>query len=104
MFIRLIVKKKLPDFLKNQIDELPELEVVKKEELEELYKKLSYMKEIAEMCDWNLVEATRVINEGNTIFGKVKITRQGLGKDLKWYEIVKEAYEQQHKEKENEGR
>ena len=96
-------KKELPEFLKNQIDELPELEVVKKEELEDLYKKLSYMKEISEMCNGNLAEATRVINEGNTILGNIKITRQGLGKDLKRYEIVKEAYEQQHKEKENEG-
>ena len=87
----------------SQKKELPELEVVKKEELEDLYKKLSYMKEIAEMCNGNLAEATRVINEGNTILGNVKITRQGLGKDLKRYEIVKEAYEQQHKEKKNEG-
>ena len=96
-------KKELPDFLKNQIDELPELEVVKKEELEDLYKKLSYMKEIAEMCNGNLAEAARVISAGKTILGNIKITRQGLGKDLKRYEIVKEAYEQQHKEKKNEG-
>lgn len=61
------------------------------------------MKEISEMCNGNLAEATRVINEGNTILGNIKITRQGLGKDLKRYEIVKEAYEQQHNEKENEG-
>ena len=97
-------KKELPDFLKNQIDKLPELEVVKKEELEELYKKLSYMKEIVEWCNGNLAEAARVISNGNTILGNMKITSQGLTKDLKRYEIVKEAYEQQHKEKENEGR
>ena len=95
--------KVLPKFLQSQIDELPELEVVKKDGLEDLYKKLSYMKEIAEMCNGNLAEAARVISAGKTILGNIKITRQGLGKDLKRYEIVKEAYEQQHKEKKNEG-
>ena len=95
--------KVLPKSLQHQIDELPDLEVIKKDGLEDLYKKLSYMKEIVEMCNVNLAEAARVISKGNTILGNIKITRQGLTKDLKRYEIVKEAYEQQHKEKENEG-
>ena len=60
------------------------------------------MKEIVEMCNGNLAEAARVISKGNTILGNIKITRQGLTKDLKRYEIVKEAYEQQHKEKNKE--
>lgn len=94
--------KVLPKSLQNQIDELPELEVVKKDGLEDLYKKLSYMKEIVEICNGNLAEAARVISAGKTILGNIKITRQGLTKDLKRYEIVKEAYEQQHKEKNKE--
>ena len=83
------------------IDELEENDdIVKKHKLEDLYKKLNYMKEILDTCDGNYTAAAKQISSGNTILGKVKISRQGLIKDLKYFENVKKEYEQYCKEKE----
>ena len=54
------------------------------------------MKNIVESCGNNVSMAARVINSGNTILGNIKITTQGLAKNLKRYEIVKKEYEKQN--------
>ena len=59
-------KSKLPDSIIKVIDTFPEKEVVIKNELEDLYKKLYTMNEIVEACNGNVAEATRKINSGQT--------------------------------------
>ena len=94
-------KKILPIEVQEKIDELEENDdIVKKHKLEDLYKKLNYVKEILDTCDGNYTAAAKQISSGNTILGKVKISRQGLIKDLKYFENVKKEYEQYCKEKE----
>ena len=101
-------KEQMPDDVKEKIDKLEDRKVVKKVELEDLYKKLSYMKEVANNCGGNLSEATRVINSGRTPLGNVRISRQGFEKNLMYYDEVKKEYENQirenNKETEERGR
>lgn len=86
-------KKELPVGIAEKIDQLPKKEIRIKNELEDVYFKLTMMKEILDSCDGNLTQAARVISSGNTPLGNFKITRQGLTKDLKYYEKVKEKYQ-----------
>ena len=95
-------KQEMPEEIKRNIDLLESRDVVVKDELQELYDKLSKMKAIVEQCNGNYAEATRQINSGNTILGNVHITRQGLGKDLSRYELVKETIEKRNKQKNEE--
>ena len=92
----------LPQNIREKISLLPNKKVITQAKLEDLYRKLHSMKEIIDSCGGNLTEATRKINSGTTSLGNVKITRQGLGKDMAYYEVVKEAYEKTKKsEQEN---
>ena len=88
-------KKILPEKLQETIDELQERDIVMKPELEDLYTKLSFMKELVDRCNGNKAEAARIISSGNTILGNVRISTQGLAKDLKKYEIVAEEMKKQ---------
>lgn len=94
-------KSKMPWKIAAKINALPEKGVIVKDELEELYDKLSKMKEILDQCDGNLTEATRRINSGNTILGNVHISRQGFGKNIQRFQKVKEAIKARNKEKES---
>lgn len=96
-YVRNYQKDPFPEELEKKIEQLPEKQVVNKPEIEDLYKKLSYMKEIIDICDGNLAEATRRINSGSTILGNVKISRQGLGKNMLHYEEIKKQYQEQIK-------
>lgn len=90
-------KKELPEYIAKEIDSIEDRPIIiKKSELEDLYKKLSDMKNIVESCGNNVSIAARVINSGNTILGNIKISTQGLRKNLKRYEIVKREYEKQN--------
>ena len=98
--------KTLPIALQEKIDLLPNKPVIIQDKLEVLYNKLYCMKQIIDSCGGNLSEATRLINSGTTILGNVKISRQGLGKNMSYYEKVKEEYEKTRNKKEQayEGR
>lgn len=85
------------------IDSLPLKRVVIKNELDDLYYKLSTMNEIVQICNGNITEATRKINSGQTILGNVKpISVQGLGKNIKYFQKIKEIMEEEI-EKEEKG-
>ena len=88
-------KKQLPEELQYKINSLEERKIVDKNELEDLYQKLLYMKKIVEQCDGNVAMAARTISNGTTILGDIKITTQGLQKNLKRYEIVEKEYKKQ---------
>lgn len=59
-------KSELPVTLIRVINEFPEREIVVKDELEDLYRKLYTMNEIVEACNGNVAEAARKINSGQT--------------------------------------
>lgn len=82
---------------------MPLKRVVIKNELDDLYYKLSTMNEIVQICNGNITEATRKINSGQTILGNVKpISVQGLGKNIKYFQKIKEIMEEEI-EKEEKG-
>ncbi len=84
-------KKELPEYIKCKIESLDEKPIIKCNELDDIYKKLSTMEEIIKACNGNITEAARKINSGKTPLGKIKsITHQGLLKDMKYLERVKE--------------
>ena len=96
-------KPELPARIIRGIASLPQKKVVIKNELQDLYNKLSTMNEIVQACDGNLAEATRKINSGKTILGNVKpISRQGLEKDIKYFQEIREIIEKEI-EKEEKG-
>ena len=87
-------KSKKPQDVIRQIQDFVERPIIIKNELEDLYNKLSTMNKIVEACNGNVAEATRKINSGETPLGKVKsISVQGLRKDIKYFERVKEEME-----------
>ena len=89
----------LPEEILRAIDEFPDKKVVIKGELDDLYHKLSIMNQIVEACNGNISKATEKINSGQTPLGKNKpITVQGLAKDIKYFEKVKEFIEKKRKE------
>jgi hypothetical protein len=94
-------RPELPARIIRGIASLPQKKVVIKNELEDLYNKLSIMNAIVQACDGNLAEATRKINSGQTILGNVKpISIQGLGKNIKYFQEIKEIMEKEMKEEE----
>ena len=93
-------KEEFPKWLLVKINELPEKVILKKDELEDLYRKLSIMKEIVDRCNGNIAEAVRAINSGNTPLGHVKITEAGLIKAGKRFNEVEKQYLQQKNDRE----
>ncbi len=103
VYVRNYQKPILPESMIQTIEDFPDKKVVIKNELDDLYKKLSTMNQIAVECGGNLSEATRRINEGKTSLGMIKpISRQGLEKDIKYYNRIKEILEERQ-EKEEKG-
>ena len=89
-------KSEMPKDILRKIQEFEEKPVVIKNELEDLYNKLSTMNEIVEDCGGNIAEATRRINSGNTPLGTVKsISVQGLRKDINYFKAIKEQLEKE---------
>ncbi len=83
-------KRELPEDIKYKIESLDDKPIIKGDELDDVYKKLSIMEEIIKACNGNFAEATRKINSGKTPLGKIRtITHQGLIKDMKYLEIVR---------------
>lgn len=98
-------KECLPEKLQQKIDDLPCKRVIIKLENEDLYKKLSIMHGIIESCNGNISEAARVISTGGTLLGKVRISAQGLAKDMKYFERIKqELKKEKEKEEIKEGK
>jgi len=88
-------KAEMPIDIIRTIQDFEERPVVIKNELEDLYNKLKTMNEIVEACGGNIAEATRRINSGTTVLGFIKpISVQGLRKDIKYYEEIKEKLEE----------
>lgn len=94
-----VQKVKFPERIKEKIENLPNREVIEKDELEDLYKKLSTMYCIFETCGRNMEKAVQAINTGMTPLGKMTITVPGFAKNMKRYEIVKEEIQKRKKEK-----
>ena len=94
-----IQKEKLPENIEDKIQNLPNKDIVEKEELEDLYKKLSTMHSILEACDGNMEKAVEAINRGTTPLGKMTISFQGFAKNMQRYEIVKQEMQKRKKEK-----
>ena len=88
-------KKELPEDIERKIEELDERPIIKKNRIEDLYGKLNVMKEILDICNENYAETARVISSGSTPLGNVKITTQGLRKNMLHYEDVKKQYEKE---------
>ena len=87
-------KKELPSDIKIKIEKLDFRPIIKGNELDDIYMKLTTMKEIINACNGNASEAARKINSGKTPLGKIKpITVQGLLKDMKYLEKVKDQLE-----------
>lgn len=92
-------KKKLPKKMQEKIDELPSKPVVIKPELEDLLRKLNIMNAILEQANGNYAEATRIINSGTTLLGKVKISFVGLKKDIEQLHRIRKMLEEKQEEK-----
>ena len=92
-------KAKMPESIEEKIKQLKSLKIVIKDELEDLYNRLTNINNILEACNRNWYEATRVINSGRTPLGNIKISRQGLIKVMKNYDLVKKKYEENIKDK-----
>ena len=92
-------KAKMPESIEEKIKQLKSLKIVIKDELEDLYNRLTNINNILEACNRNWYEATRVINSGSTPLGNIKISRQGLIKVMKNYDLVKKKYEENIKDK-----
>lgn len=88
-------QSKMPTEIAQEIEALPDKKVQTKARLEDTYRKLSIMKEIVDQCDGNLTQAAKVISSGNTPLGNVTISRQGLTKNMKNYERVREEYKKE---------
>lgn len=94
-------KKKLPEDIKTKIEKLESKQVTKGNELDDVYRKLSTMEKIIENCNGNVTEATRKINSGETPLGNVgSITHQGLLKDMKYLEKIRQRLETERVNKE----
>lgn len=95
LYVPNMQKSQMPSNLKEKINSLPKKDVIIKNELEDLYDKLSKMKQIVESSNGNVAEAARRINEGTTILGNIKhITTQGLRKNMLRLEKVEKAMKQ----------
>lgn len=92
---------KMPEEIVQEIQNLPDKEVQTGDILEETYRTLSIMKEIIEQCGGNMTQAAKVISGGATPLGNVSITHQGLSKNMKNYERVKEEYKKQKEARQN---
>lgn len=92
-------KNILPTTVEEQIENLPDKEVVNKEKLEDLYKKLSLMHSVLESCDGNMQKAVDAINNGGTPLGSFSLSYQAFAKNMKRYEVVKVEIEKMNQEK-----
>lgn len=86
-------KSIMPEEIAQAIEDLPNKKVVKKGELEDLYKKLFIMNQILQACDGNIEKAVQAINTGSTPLGAVTISYQGFVKNMKRYKEVKNQIE-----------
>ena len=98
-------KDEIPEEIEEKVEQLKSSEIVIKDELEDLYNKLTIINNILEACNRNKNETTKVINSGKSPLGNVKISRHGLSKIMKNYELVKQQYmENMNNKKDNSER
>lgn len=103
LYVPNMQKSEIPESLKAAIEELPEKQIIIKNELEDLYQKLFQMKKIVEETDGNISEATRRINEGTTSLGKIRsITPQGLRKNMLRLKKIEEVMQKERANEEQE--
>ena len=103
VYVKNSQKSKIPDEIKLKIDSFEQKPVKIKNELEDLYNKLSIMNSVLQQTSGNYTEATRIINSGTTKLGRIKpITVQAFRNDIKYFERIKEEMEEKIRE-EKEG-